>query len=389
MERRKQLRKYIQRAKTSLTVERSIPIAQYGLFLALLSSAFLVILSRLFVWPYYRQVAFTIFGVVIIATMAYLWWRRIKEQEALHTLDNYFPHNELVTALSFKDDQDPLVQALVVQASQKVEKAFMDFKARKKSLFRPKAFIGLFITTVVLAVLYLFPAATQIEAIQIEKEQAVIEDMKKEVAELEKKAQTKEVKEQLQELQNTLKEAETAEEALREMVKKQKELALKEQQLKDKQTASQAEATEDQGLSKEEVEQLKELAQMQQGLTENANATQTAMSKLGKPASNSLQNAIASANNANKITRKTISSHLILPSQAVKQGKQIKITGKMVHSNKVGKAQAKVNNKDRGMVKDRGKGREVARAVLVQDRVADKALVKGKELALAKAVEIC
>lgn len=298
MERRKQLRKYIQRAKTSLTVERSIPIAQYGLFLALLSSAFLVILSRLFVWPYYRQVAFTIFGVVIIATMAYLWWRRIKEQEALHTLDNYFPHNELVTALSFKDDQDPLVQALVVQASQKVEKAFMDFKARKKSLFRPKAFIGLFVTTVVLAILYLFPAATQIEAIQIEKEQAVIEDMKKEVAELEKKAQTKEVKEQLQELQNTLKEAETAEEALREMVKKQKELVLKEQQLKDKQTASQAEATEGQGLSKEEVEQLKELAQMQQGLTENANATQTAMSKLGKPASNSLQNAIASANNA-------------------------------------------------------------------------------------------
>ncbi|XRD25765.1 hypothetical protein AABM34_04205 [Lysinibacillus fusiformis] len=50
MERRKQLRKYIQRAKSSLTFEKSIPIAQYGLFLALLSSASLVLISRLFVW---------------------------------------------------------------------------------------------------------------------------------------------------------------------------------------------------------------------------------------------------------------------------------------------------------------------------------------------------
>ncbi len=61
MERRKQLRKYIQRAKTSLTVERSIPIAQYGLFFALLSSASLVLVSRLFVWPFYRQTALIVF----------------------------------------------------------------------------------------------------------------------------------------------------------------------------------------------------------------------------------------------------------------------------------------------------------------------------------------
>ncbi len=299
MEHRKQLRKYIQRAKTSLTVERSIPIAQYGLFFALLSSAFLFLVSRLFVWPYYRQTALTIFIVVILATVLFMWWKRVKEKAALHTLDDYFSHNELVTALSFEDDQDPLVKSLLTKAVENVEKAFADFKARKKNLFRPKALIGLFGTAVVLAILYMFPAATQIEAIEVEKEKAVIEDVKKEVAKLEKKAETKEVKEQLKELQNTLKEAETAEEALREVVKKQKELALKEQQLKDKQTASKDGASDEQGISKEEVEQLKELAQMQQELTQNANATQTAMSKLGKPASNSLQNAIASANSAN------------------------------------------------------------------------------------------
>ncbi|MDM5246696.1 MULTISPECIES: hypothetical protein [unclassified Lysinibacillus] len=299
MEHRKQLRKYIQRAKTSLTVERSIPIAQYGLFLALLSSASLFLVSRLFVWPYYRETAFAVFLVVILATVLFMWWKRVKEKEALHTLDDYFSHNELVTALSFEDDKDPLVQSLVNKAMQSVENAFASFKARKKNLFRPKALVGLFVTAVGLAILYMFPAATQIEAIEVEKEKAVIEDVKKEVAKLEKKTETKEVKEQLKELQNTLKEAETAEEALREVVKKQKELSLKEQQLKDKQTASKEGASEEQGLSKEEVEQLKELAQMQQELTQNANATQTAMSKLGKPASNTLQNAIASANSAN------------------------------------------------------------------------------------------
>lgn len=194
MERRKQLRKYIQRAKSSLTLERSIPIAQYGLFLALLSSASLVLISRLFVWPYYRQIALGAFITVMAATTVYIWWKRVNEREALHTLDHYFSHNELVTALSFKDDQDPLVQSLLSKAIQNVEKAFADFKARKKHLFRPKAFIGLFVTTVVLAILYMFPAATQIEAIEVEKEQAVIEDMKKEVAELEKKHKQKKLR---------------------------------------------------------------------------------------------------------------------------------------------------------------------------------------------------
>ncbi|PJO44404.1 hypothetical protein CWD94_06965, partial [Lysinibacillus xylanilyticus] len=283
MERRKQLRKYIQRAKTSLTVERNIPIAQYGLFLALLSSAALFLVSRLFVWPYYRQTALATFIVVILATVLFMWWKRVKEKEALHTLDDYFSHNELVTALSFEDDKDPLVQSLLTKALENVEKAFADFKARNKNLLRPKALIGLFGTAVVLAILYMFPAASQIEAVEVEKEKAVIEDVKKEIAKLEKKAETKEVKEQLKELQDTLKKTETAEEALREVVKKQKELALKEQQLKDKQTASNEGASDDKGLSKEEVEQLKELAQMQQGLTQNANTTQTAMSKLGKP----------------------------------------------------------------------------------------------------------
>ena len=355
MERRRQLRKYIQRAKTSLTLEKITPIAQYGLFFALLASASLVLVSRLFVWPYYRQTAIAVFVIGILATFAFMWWKRTKEREALHALDSYFAHNELVTALSLKNDDDPLVQSLLGKAVQKAEDAFMQFKARKKNWLRPAALIGLFATTVVLAMLYMFPAATQIEAIEVEKEKAVVEDIKKEVAKLEKKAETKEVKEQLKELQNTLKETETAEEALREVVKKQKELALKEQQLKEKQTASENGASEGEGLSKEEIEQLKELAQMQQELTQNANATQTAMSKLGKPASNTLQNAIASANNASNNTSNNTNNNQN-PSNNAQANNQQGQSGQQGQNNQQSGSQAQGNQQGQGNTPGQGQG---------------------------------
>jgi membrane protein CcdC involved in cytochrome C biogenesis len=364
MERRQQLRKFIQRAKNSLTFERSLPIAQYGLFLALLSSALLVFVSRLFVWPYYRQIALATFIIGILVTVVLIWWRRVKEKEALHALDHYFSHNELVTALSFKDDKDPLVQSLLTKAVQKSEKAFAEFKARKKNLFRTKAFVGLFVTAVVIAVLYMFPAATQIEAIEVEKEKAVIEDIKKEVAKLEKKAETKEVKEQLKELQNTLKETQTAEEALREVVKKQKELALKEQQLKDKQTVSKEGAADNNNdaLSKEEIAQLKELAQTQQQLTQSANTTQTAMSNLGKPASNTLQNAIASANSTNNNQQSNSNSNQHSSgnaqpsSQKGQSGQQGQNNSQNGSQQATGNGQSQGNQQGQGQGQGRGQG---------------------------------
>lgn len=355
MERRKQLRKYIQRAKTSLSLEKITLNAQYGLFFALLASASLVLVSRLFVWPYYRQIAIAVFVIGILTTIAVMWWKRATEREAMHALDSYFTHNELVTALSFKDDEDPLVQSLLGKAVKKAEEAFMQFKARKKNLLRPTALIGLFATTVVLAVLYMFPAATQIEAIDVEKEKAVVEDIKKEVAKLEKKAETKEVKEQLKELQNTLKETDSAEEALREVVKKQKELTLKEQQLKEKQTASENGASEGEGLSKEEIEQLKELAQMQQELTQNANAMQTAMSKLGKPASNALQNAIASANNSNNNTPNNANNNQNTSNNA-QTNNQSGQSGQQGQNNQQNSSQAQGNQQGQGQGQGSGSG---------------------------------
>ena len=109
--------------------------------------------------------------------------------------------------------------------------AFEKFKQRDKQYFQPKWIIGFVIALSAMVILTAFPAATQLEALDIEKEQEVVKEIKKEVNQLEKKEQPESMKKELEDLKEKLKEVETAEEALREVVKKQKELALKEQKL--------------------------------------------------------------------------------------------------------------------------------------------------------------
>lgn len=295
MDRRKALKQFVNKAKRNLNMEQMIPMLQFGLFIGLAFSAVILVLSRLFVFPYYRAVAVSVAIGVLLLTIVYIWWKRIKEREALHKLDAFYPHNELVTALSFKDDENPLVNALVTKAKKETPQAFKQFKERKKELWKPKVLIGTLLVSIAIAVLFIFPSATQQDALVYEKEQDVIKDLKKEVAKLEKKTETKEVKKELQELQNKLKEMKLSEEALREIVKKQKELKLQEQKLKDKKSLAQEKNGESsEGLTAQEQKQLEELIELQNTLANSANSTQSALSKLGKPISFDLQNAIAS-----------------------------------------------------------------------------------------------
>ncbi|RKQ14968.1 tripartite tricarboxylate transporter TctB family protein [Ureibacillus endophyticus] len=295
MDRRNMLKQFVRKAQRSLNVEQMIPRIQYGILLGLALSTAILLVSRLFIFPYYRNVS-VIAGVgAIVAVVFYIWFKRVRRKEALHRLDEFYPHNELVTALSLKEENNPLVQSLLQKAQKETPQAYDQFKKRKKELWKPKVLIGILLIGIVIGILSVFPSATQTEALVVEKEQEVIKDIKKEVAELEKKAKSKEVKKELQELQNKLKDIELSEEALREVVKKQKELKLKEQKLKEKkELANKNGADGSDGLTAEEQEQLKELMEMQSELASAANSTQSALSKLGKPISFDLQNAIAS-----------------------------------------------------------------------------------------------
>ena len=295
MNRSPALKQLIRRAKRSLNIERAFPRLQYGILLAFLLYAGILLVSRLFVFPYYRNAAIYVAVGVLIAIVIYIWWKRVRDKEALHQLDSFYPHNELVTALSLEDESNPLVNSLMQKAMKESSVAFEQFKRREKALWKPKALIGMLIIAMLIGVLSIFPSATQQQALVIEKEQDMIDDLKKEVAELEKKSETKETKKQLQELQNKLDEIDTSEEALREVVKKQKELKLQEQKLKEKEALAKQESGEaGEGLTAKEQQQLEELMELQKELASTANNTQTALGKLGKPISFDLQNAIAS-----------------------------------------------------------------------------------------------
>ena len=113
----------------------------------------------------------------------------------------------------------------------------MLFKKREKNYFQPKWIIGFVLAFAAVLSLYVFPAATQLEAKDLEQEKQIVKEIKKEVSKLEKKELSKPVKKELKELKEKLKEVETAEEALREVVKKQKELALKRTKTRKKERA--------------------------------------------------------------------------------------------------------------------------------------------------------
>ncbi|KGR75233.1 hypothetical protein [Ureibacillus manganicus] len=293
MDRRKTLMQFVKQAKKSLNFESSLPALQYGLLLSVVVYTTILLTSRLFVFPYYQNVAFYSGTSVIILTFFYIWWNRVKDHDALIRLDSFYPHNELLTALSFTEQSNPLVDSILKRAQKASVDSFNQFKQRKKRIWRPKVLIALLLMMVVIGVLYIFPSQTQTEAVVIEKENEIIDELKKDVAEMEKKTTNEEIKKQLQDLQKKLAELNSSEEALSEVVKKQKELKLQEQKLQEKKDLKNKGENGAHDLTASEEEQLQALQQLRNALANSASATQAALSRIGKSIRFDLQNAIA------------------------------------------------------------------------------------------------
>lgn len=298
MDRRKNLHHYIKKAQRSLLLEKIVPIIQYSIFFIVAVCSLILIVSRLFVFPYYRDVAFYSSITIILFTIIFIWIKRVRTKEALMKLDEYYPNNELVTSLSFKDNENPLVKSLLQKAEVASQQSFQKFKQRKKKLWRPPILISIVLTSIFLGLLLSFPSETQREAVAIEKEKEMIKELKKEIAKMEKKVNNNETKKQLQELKNKLNEVDTVEKAMREMVKKQMELKLQEQKLQKKNVENKGNGSEGQ-LTKEQQEMLTELGELQNALNKNLQHTKSQLSKFGKFISTDLQNEIASLQNNN------------------------------------------------------------------------------------------
>ncbi len=273
---------FVRKARRRLALEHYIRMLQLALFYGFTTASAILFVSRLFVFPYYYRTSIIVGSTVFVAVFLYAFWKRPSKEVALHNLDAFFPDNLLITSVSFLQDQSSLIKELVTKAEQSATNAFEKFKQRDKQYFQPKWIIGFVIALSAMVILTAFPAATQLEALDIEKEQEVVKEIKKEVNQLEKKEQPESIKKELEELKEKLKEVETAEEALREVVKKQKELALKEQKLLQKQELSKQEGSSESSLSAEEQKELAALEDISNSLAKSASSSQTALSKMGK-----------------------------------------------------------------------------------------------------------
>lgn len=290
MDRWHELMKYGKRAKRSLNVENMLPLLQYGVFFSLVSSLAILIVSRFFVFAYYDEAALAAACATLLLTAGYIWFKRIRLKDALRKLDSFYPYNELVTALSYQEDEHPLAKSMMEKAIKESAGAFERFQKRPKTYWRPKALFGILISSILAVLFIVFPSETQREAQVVEKEREAIQEMKNEVAKLEKKAQSDDAKKEMNELLEKLKKAETSEQALREIVKKQKELKLQEQKLLEKRLSDNGEGGE---LTEEELKKLQDLQELQHSLAKQAEGAKSYLSKLGKPLSFDLQNTIS------------------------------------------------------------------------------------------------
>jgi len=289
MDDKKRLWKAVSSARRSLLFEKLLIGAQKGLLYAVLSATIIYIISRLFVLPYYSRVA------IGAAVLAFLWQimrvitNRLSKKEALVTLDSYFSHNELLTALTAKED-NTLVQSLTKKAFAQKDGALLAFKKRPKKMLQPKVLASTFGLLMLLLLLVALPAATQQEAKVVEADRDITKEIKKDVDEQLKKELSEEAKKELAELKKALQEAETSEQALKELVKKQKELMKQQQQLAEQQQTSE--------LAQGDLQQLNELAALNKELAATAGEAQSELSKLGKPVDLNLQKTIANMNSA-------------------------------------------------------------------------------------------
>lgn len=273
-------------ARRSLNVEKVFIALQKGLLYAVLSITLIYFVTRFFVLPYYGVIGAVVATVAFLLPLCQAFWQRVRQREAMLRLDQFYPHNELVTVLTAKA-QSPLVLLLQEKAEMQVGQVLEAFKKRPKQVFQSKVMTAAAGLLVLFLVLTIFPAATQQEAKSIEEDRAITKDLKDKVKEQVEKPVPEETKKELAELQQAIEEAKTSEEALKELVKKQKELTNMEQQL--------AEEAKN-GMTPEMQDALNALGQVNTELAEAASEAQTSLSKLGKPVDLNTQKSIARMN---------------------------------------------------------------------------------------------
>lgn len=270
---------FIRKANRRLKLQFIMKQLQIAVSLGLASALLIIVISRLFIFPYYGFYAYFAAALAMLGLLLIAIRQLPRRQQAINELDRFTPHNQLLT-LSQIPKGNRLADDLAKRTEKEIHLSYQLFKKDKNDWFVPKWLLISLGLSVLLMISGLFPASTQLEAKDREQEQQLIEEMIEKVEKQKEEADSPNIKKELESLEEKLTESETPEQALRELVKKQKELAMKQQQ-KEQEGTRQA---------NEEAEALEKVSAQ---LAEQAGNIQTALSEMGKPVAFDLQQSIA------------------------------------------------------------------------------------------------
>lgn len=365
MSKRSQIANAVKKARYSMLFEYFLKSSQQVITYTILLAFLILLLSRFFVLPFYQEIAIGVAVITFFIAAFYLWYKRPSKKQSLDVLDEYFPDNLLRTVYSMEAVNTPLAQELIKRTEEKTPSAIIEYKKREKNLWNLKFIIASIAISFGIALLFLFPSTSQQQANTVKEEKIMTAKVKKEINEMKKKAHSKETKKAIEELQKELKKSKTTEEALQALVKKQKELELQKQKLEEKQVL------DGKGLSKEEMEQLRDLKKTTTSLSKEVLQTQKALSQSGTSISPSLQLALnqstqasssvsqsqnpssqANANNATNSNQSGAQNHS--SSQSNNQNAQTQSNGQKSSGNGSGNGKGKGNQSGKGNGKGAG-----------------------------------
>ncbi|RNF40748.1 coiled-coil domain-containing protein [Planococcus salinus] len=276
----REIKRYIRKANRLLKLVHISRSLQQAIFFGLLAAVSLLVVSRLFVFPYYEFYAYIAGAAMLIVWLSVSFRTLPQIRDAVQRLDHFTPHNELLTVWKMNEESF-LAKELTKKTAALIPMSYQLFKKEPKYWVLGKWLIGSTVLLLALTWLLMSPSSLQQEARQIERDRELIEDVVEKAKEIEEQAKTEKVKEEMQQLKESAEQAETAEQALKELVKKQKELKLQQQELAAEGLGDAPEATD--------------AADAAEKLAGQAGETQTALSNSGNPVSFPLQQTIANS----------------------------------------------------------------------------------------------
>ena len=167
------IQKYVKKTARLLKILHLSRSFQFAFFVGLVSAAALLLVSRLFVLPYYEFYAYAA-GIAAIASWILLTMKDLPNTpQAVQELDRFTPHNQLLTVWKMTE-KNALAEELTNKTAQSIPYSYKLFCKERKAWLRPKWLIGSLVSGALMLLLLVFPSNLQNQANDAEEEMELV-----------------------------------------------------------------------------------------------------------------------------------------------------------------------------------------------------------------------